>query len=610
MGKSLIIRQGERTTRLLVREGPILIGRDPKCDLFFDDSTLSRSHARLEVASDGVRLVDLNSSNGSWVNEERVAEHVVGPADVIRLGQILLTVEEASARQFGSSEHVQDEDSWLFLPLGQSPASGDDIVSGTEDTLPFLPPLSEGALQPSPSPPPSLTPSAPRPAVHQERTEPGLFQNAAERVAAWSWATKIGLSLTSLGLLAYVAVAGPLVKTLRSVATEDFLRRGHALVRYLAAENEHLLAEGKLQDLSVEALSREPGVKEAFILDLNGKVLAPSVQGGESFETIEGIGKKTREIYTFYLGRNQAGDYHFVLPLTDKGRRIGIALLTCSVPDPVYRGAVLTLLSLSFLFIAACTYGVARYAKSTTLKPLGALVEDVEAVVKGDECSVPAAHAYRELEELAASVNRLIERATPPRSVAVVARATPDAAVVSTKQPSADVPLPQRVDPPIEDSPPDILPPLSPHVSPPLPVNEEDYEVVLPLSTSAVPLPERRLAPPSLRPDRTPSPSPTGAGDGELIVDENYIVTGADKAALSLLGAEESDVQGKHLLEAVRELSLLEQILDLLNALSDGGPTFRQFVTSSAEPLSLSVRRRGTNTIVRLTPERFDRHGI
>ena len=107
-----------------VREGRIVIGRDPDCDLCFDERTLSRRHAELEVVSGEVKLIDLKSFNGSWVNRKRVEEQVLQPEDVVRLGQVWFSVEETTASSF-KQEGVQDEDSWLFFSQRHSGGAGD-----------------------------------------------------------------------------------------------------------------------------------------------------------------------------------------------------------------------------------------------------------------------------------------------------------------------------------------------------------------------------------------------------------------------------------------------------------------------------------------------------
>lgn len=72
--------------RLLHR--PQVIGRDPTVDIVVHDPHLSRRHAEVWLAGEGVSLVDLGSTNGTWVNDLRIAEVVrLTDGDVIRIGR-------------------------------------------------------------------------------------------------------------------------------------------------------------------------------------------------------------------------------------------------------------------------------------------------------------------------------------------------------------------------------------------------------------------------------------------------------------------------------------------------------------------------------------------
>ena len=63
------------------------IGREDGCDLFLNDMTVSRIHARLTLAADGWMLADLGSTNGTRVNGWRVREPVtIRPGDRVRFG--------------------------------------------------------------------------------------------------------------------------------------------------------------------------------------------------------------------------------------------------------------------------------------------------------------------------------------------------------------------------------------------------------------------------------------------------------------------------------------------------------------------------------------------
>jgi PAS domain S-box-containing protein len=80
--------------KLIAWEGrPLLVGRDPQCDLPIADPAVSWRHARLEPTDDGgIRVVDLNSRNGSCVNNERISDKVVDQGDRVRFGKTVFSI--------------------------------------------------------------------------------------------------------------------------------------------------------------------------------------------------------------------------------------------------------------------------------------------------------------------------------------------------------------------------------------------------------------------------------------------------------------------------------------------------------------------------------------
>ena len=65
---------------------PLLIGRDPHCDVVLADPTVSARHAQIAPAPSGYRLADLGSTNGTFVNGRRVQQAILRPGDRIRIG--------------------------------------------------------------------------------------------------------------------------------------------------------------------------------------------------------------------------------------------------------------------------------------------------------------------------------------------------------------------------------------------------------------------------------------------------------------------------------------------------------------------------------------------
>ncbi len=74
----------------------VTIGRAPDNDVVLQDAQASGHHARLLLGSGGYRVVDLNSTNGTFLNEQRLAPQTptaFGPGDTLLMGQSRITLE-------------------------------------------------------------------------------------------------------------------------------------------------------------------------------------------------------------------------------------------------------------------------------------------------------------------------------------------------------------------------------------------------------------------------------------------------------------------------------------------------------------------------------------
>jgi diguanylate cyclase (GGDEF)-like protein len=67
-------------------ERTLTVGRDADCDIQLPDDSVSRWHARFEVLGDECVLSDLESTNGVYVNDQRIKRHRLRPGDRVRLG--------------------------------------------------------------------------------------------------------------------------------------------------------------------------------------------------------------------------------------------------------------------------------------------------------------------------------------------------------------------------------------------------------------------------------------------------------------------------------------------------------------------------------------------
>jgi pSer/pThr/pTyr-binding forkhead associated (FHA) protein len=70
-----------------------VIGRRPDCGVRIQTSDVSRRHCEIESQDDRVLIRDLGSSNGTFVNGQRVEEVKLSPGDTIQVGPVAFTVQ-------------------------------------------------------------------------------------------------------------------------------------------------------------------------------------------------------------------------------------------------------------------------------------------------------------------------------------------------------------------------------------------------------------------------------------------------------------------------------------------------------------------------------------
>jgi pSer/pThr/pTyr-binding forkhead associated (FHA) protein len=74
--------------------GMIMIGRGADCQLILDDDYVSTRHARVVATPNGIYVEDLRSTNGTYVNGQRItAPTTITLADSVRIGKTMLRLE-------------------------------------------------------------------------------------------------------------------------------------------------------------------------------------------------------------------------------------------------------------------------------------------------------------------------------------------------------------------------------------------------------------------------------------------------------------------------------------------------------------------------------------
>lgn len=128
----LVFNEGPLTGRRVEVDAELVIGRED-AGLTIEDEEISRRHAVVRPGAGGIEIEDLGSTNGTYVNGERIsgATRLAG-GDTVKLGKSVLQVE--AARAAATVAAAVPAPSAAAAPAAAAPAGGrtaPDVAFGT-----------------------------------------------------------------------------------------------------------------------------------------------------------------------------------------------------------------------------------------------------------------------------------------------------------------------------------------------------------------------------------------------------------------------------------------------------------------------------------------------
>jgi hypothetical protein len=113
----IVTRDGETVAEYELTERQYVIGRTELADILIEDSYVSKLHAMLQVYSNAVVLLDLNSTNGTTVNSTTVQKTILRNNDIITLGQYRIKIENVPAISAEMEEKIRESDTLTMQNL-------------------------------------------------------------------------------------------------------------------------------------------------------------------------------------------------------------------------------------------------------------------------------------------------------------------------------------------------------------------------------------------------------------------------------------------------------------------------------------------------------------
>ena len=111
----------------------VVVGRSRSCDLRLGGNDASRRHAEFTGGSQGFTVFDLGSTNGTYVNGERIEEHSLQPGDRIEIGSSTITFCQVG----GGLEDMGVEQDSEQTVMVERPAAGQTFEGDLAEIPPF-----------------------------------------------------------------------------------------------------------------------------------------------------------------------------------------------------------------------------------------------------------------------------------------------------------------------------------------------------------------------------------------------------------------------------------------------------------------------------------------
>lgn len=89
----VVLSGSEQGKQFKLHSSQHVFGREPAADIMISDPKISRRHGMLSIYRRHIVLEDLNSTNGTYVNGQRVEKHRIQLLDRIRVGDTFLKID-------------------------------------------------------------------------------------------------------------------------------------------------------------------------------------------------------------------------------------------------------------------------------------------------------------------------------------------------------------------------------------------------------------------------------------------------------------------------------------------------------------------------------------
>jgi pSer/pThr/pTyr-binding forkhead associated (FHA) protein len=125
MAKLIVKLDNEVIDHIEIKQGDMKIGRKPGCEIHLDNLAVSGEHANIFSIGEDSFIQDMNSTNGTFINNKRITKHHLRNGDSVVIGKYSLTylTDAGSAAKEDFAKTIIINPSFKETPQATTPAS-------------------------------------------------------------------------------------------------------------------------------------------------------------------------------------------------------------------------------------------------------------------------------------------------------------------------------------------------------------------------------------------------------------------------------------------------------------------------------------------------------
>jgi len=438
--------------------GRNIFGRGPSCDLQVLSAGISKEHCEIHVYKDKMTIVDLKSSNGTFVNGVKIQNSIIRVGDKLSLFDIIMDVIPApDIRPKQTEEEVvkdlmevpevprrkKPKKRRFQAPVSVSPGArvpqnyslnfpqqgGNAMQMGFPQAAPVynqnIYPVQGAPYAPTGEP---VTSAAKLDESFSDKIDNFMEEKVMPAIYRLSVVFSFKQVLQSFVLIFIFTVTllavFPLASIIKETNLKEAEKRAKSVARALAKYNEAALLSGQLANLSVTEALKEEGIKDAFIVEQgNGQIVAPPEKAGrdETSALVLNARKESRSQFEVFDSNTIGATFpiSFYDPASGEASARFHAVVKYDISSLKFdEGRIVSLLMQTL--IIASVLGMVLYQLFARLIefPLRTLNQQIDKAMleKSDRTEVP--FDYPAFQKLVSNVNTILNRAWSGESAA------------------------------------------------------------------------------------------------------------------------------------------------------------------------------------------------